>query len=145
MSQDYEAVYLPGDRPGVYESTPLANAGWYEEGQHGGSFSALIAGHVEAEVPTLTEMQVSRVTVEIFRVVPLIPLRIDTEVVREGKRIQHVRASVFDQDETLLSVANVQRLRVADLPLPESAVPPDLAIPLPDEIEARVGDAWGVG
>jgi hypothetical protein len=145
MSQDHEAVYLPGDRAGVYVSTPLANAGWYEEGQHGGAFSALIAGHVETEVPTLTEMQVSRVTVEIFRVVPLIPLRIETDVVREGKRIQHVRASVFDQDDNLLSVANVQRLRVADLPLPESAEPPGLAIPLPDEIDSRVGEAWGVG
>jgi hypothetical protein len=135
MNQDYEAVYLPGDRPGMYESTPLANAGWYEEGQHGGAFSALVAGHVETEVPTLTEMQVSRITVEIFRVVPLIPLRIETEVIREGKRIQHVQASIFDGTGTLLAIGNVQRLRVADLPLPESAAPPVLAIPLPDEVD----------
>jgi hypothetical protein len=145
MSQDYEAVYLPGDRPGMYESTPLANAGWYDEGQHGGAFSALIAGHVEAEVPTLTEMQVSRITVEIFRVVPLIPLRIEAEVVREGKRIQHVQASIFDEPGTLLAIGNVQRLRVADLPLPDGAAPPDLAIPLPEEVDGRVGEAWGVG
>lgn len=145
MSQDYEAVYLPTDRPGTYESTPLANAGWYDEGQHGGAFSALIVGHVEAEVPTLGVMQVSRMTVEIFRVVPLVPLRIETEVIREGKRIQHVRAAVYDTDDTLLSVANVQRLRIADLPLPESASPPGLAIALPDTIDARVGEAWGVG
>ena len=56
----------------------------------------------------------SRVTVEIFRVIPLIPLRIETEVVREGKRIQHVQAPVFDESGTLLAIGNVQRLRVAD-------------------------------
>lgn len=145
MSQDYEGVYLPGDGPGVYRSTPLANAGWYDEGQHGGAFAALIAGHVEAEVPTLVEMEVSRLTVEIFRVVPLVPLRVETRIVREGKRIQHVEASVFDEAGTLLSVANLQRLRVADLPLPDRSAPPSLSIPLPDEIEARVGEAWGVG
>jgi hypothetical protein len=145
MNQDYEAVYLPGDRPGMYESTPLANAGWYEEGQHGGAFSALVAGHVETEVPSLTEMQVSRITVEIFRVVPLIPLRIETEVIREGKRIQHVQASIFDGTGTLLAIGNVQRLRVADLPLPERAAPPVLAIPLPDEVDGKAGEAWGVG
>ena len=145
MSDQYAGVYLPTGTPGTYQSTPLANAGWYEEGQHGGAISALVAGHIEAEVPTLGEMQVSRVTVEIFRVVPLVPLRIETDVIREGKRIQHVRAEVYDQDETLLSVANVQRLRVADLPLPDSSAPPPLQIPQPDEIEHRVGDAWGVG
>lgn len=145
MSHDYEGVYLPGDKSGTYESTPLANAGWYDEGQHGGAFSALVAGHVETEVPTLGEMQVSRVTVEIFRVVPLVPLRIETEIVRQGKRIQHIRASVFDHDGTMLSVANVQRLRLADLPLPDEAAPPDLNIALPGDIDSRVGDAWGVG
>lgn len=145
MSQDYAGVYLPGDSPGTYQSTQLANAGWYDEGQHGGAFSALVVGHVESEVPTLGEMQVSRVTVEIFRVIPLIPLRIETEVIREGKRIQHVRASVFDVEGTLLSVANVQRLRIADLALPEDATPPDLGIAGPDEIDTRVSETWGVG
>lgn len=145
MSQDYPGVYLPTGAAGAYDSTPLANAGWYDEGQHGGAFSALVVGHVEQEVPTLADMQVSRVTVEIFRVIPLVPLRIETAVVREGKRIQHVEAKVFDNEGTLLSVANVQRLRLADLTLPPRAAPPDLPIPHPDQVESRVGEAWGVG
>jgi hypothetical protein len=41
-------------------------------------------------------MQVSRLTVEIFRVIPLVPLRIETEIVREGKKIQTVQARVFE-------------------------------------------------
>jgi hypothetical protein len=144
MSEDYPGVYLPDDSTGVYRSTPLANAGWYEEGQHGGALAALVAGHVEDHVPTLADMQVSRLTMELFRVVPIVPLRIETELVREGKRIQHIRASVFDGD-TLLSVVNVQRLRIIDLPVPEDARPPPLPIPKPEEITTRVGEAWGVG
>lgn len=145
MSSDFAGVYLPGETPDTYLSTPLANAGWYEEGQHGGAFAALVAGHVERKVPTLAEMQVSRLTVEIFRVIPLVPLRIETQVVREGKRIQHVRADVYDESDVLLSTADVQRLRVAELPLPETSAPPLLEFSRPDEISARVGEAWGVG
>lgn len=145
MKQDYPGVYLPGEAPGVYHSTPLANAGWYEEGQHGGAFSALVVGHIEENVPTLTDMQVSRATIEIFRVIPLVPLRIETEVVREGKRIQHVHAHVYDESGALLSTVAVQRLRVASLRIPESSRPAPLPIPLPDVVGDRVGEAWGVG
>ncbi|HEX6286116.1 MAG TPA: acyl-CoA thioesterase domain-containing protein, partial [Acidimicrobiia bacterium] len=95
MSQEYAGVYVPGGSANVYESTSLANAGWYDEGQHGGAFAALIVGHVEENVPTLTEMQVNRLTVEIFRVIPLVDLRIETDVLREGKRIQSVEAHVY--------------------------------------------------
>lgn len=145
MSEDYPGVYLPTATQSVYDSTPLANAGWYDEGQHGGAFAALVVGHIEQEVPTLADMQVSRLTVELFRVIPLVPLRIDSEVVREGKRIQHVQATVFDEAGTLLSVVNVQRLRVIELTLPRESAPPPIAIPQPDEIDRRVGEAWGVG
>jgi Acyl-CoA thioesterase C-terminal domain/Acyl-CoA thioesterase N-terminal domain len=145
MSQEHEAVYLPGPAPNRYVSTPLANAGWYDEGQHGGAFASLVVGHVEATVPTLAPMEVDRATVEIFRVIPLVELRIETEIVREGKRIQSVEARVFDPEDTLLSVATIQRLRVADLPVPADARPPSLALPAPQEVDGRVGDAWGVG
>lgn len=145
MATDHEGVYLPGDAPNTYISTPLANAGWYDEGQHGGAFAALVAGHVEESVPTLADLQVSRLTVELFRVVPLVPLRIETEVVREGKRIQNVEARIYDPDDLLLSVTTVQRLRLADLRIPDDAAPAALDVPGPEEIEDRVGDAWGVG
>lgn len=138
-------MYLPGERPNVYVSTPMANAGWYEEGQHGGAFAALVAGHVEATVPTLSDMQVSRMTVEIFRVIPLVDLRIETEVVRQGKRIQSVEARVFDPEDVLLSTTVVQRLRIADLPVPADAAPPPLELRSPTEITAGVGEDWGVG
>jgi Thioesterase-like superfamily len=145
MSQEPTGVYLPGDTVGTYTSTELANAGWYDEGQHGGAFAALIAGHVELTVPTLARMEVSRLTVEIFRVIPLVDLRIETEVIREGKRIQSVEARVYDPAGTLLSVATIQRLRVADLPAPDDARPPAGDLGHPDDADGEIGDAWGVG
>jgi hypothetical protein len=144
MSQEFQSVYLPGQTPNTYHSTPLANAGWYDEGQHGGAFAALVVGHIEGSVPALAEMQVSRATVEIFRRIPLIPLRIETEIVREGKRIQHVQADIFDEGDILLSTVGVQRLRVAHLPVPERSAPPRLSFAFPAEIEG-VDEAWGVG
>lgn len=137
-----EAVYLPdGD---FYVSTELANAGWYEEGQHGGAITALITGHVE-KVPTLTPMEVARVSVELFRVVPLVPLRIESRVVREGKKIQTVLADVRGPDGTLLASATVQRLRVADRPVPDEAKTASTTLDPPELCRPVDTRTWGHG
>lgn len=137
-------AYLPTSRPDTYESTPLANAGWYEEGQHGGALAALIAGHIES-VPSLVEMAVTRFTLELFRVVPLVPLRLETEIVREGKRIQVVEVRVLGPDGTELSRAHVQRIRIADVGLPEDVTVDRTSFPLPDELEPPTLEHWGYG
>ena len=144
MNEEYEGVYLPTDDPNTYESTPVANAGWYQEGQHGGALAALITGHVE-RLPTLAPMEIARVTVEIFRVVPLVPLTIRTEIVREGKRIQKIRADVTDPSGTLVSMASVQRLRTADLPLPSQAETEALTLATPEECPIFEMKDWGPG
>lgn len=144
MSPVSEGIYLPTDDPTRYESTELAAAGWYEEGQHGGALAALIAGHIEG-IPTLTSMEIARLTVEIFRVVPLVPLRIEARVVREGKRIQTSEALIYGPDGTLFSMATAQRLRTTDLDLPADAVGPPLELTTPDRLESYPGKGWGVG
>jgi len=144
MSQDFHGVYLPTSDPNTYQSTPLSNAGWYDEGQHGGSVGALIIGHVE-KLPTLIPMEISRITLELFRVVPLIPLTIDAKVVREGKRIQVVQAEVTSQVGEVLAMAVIQRLRTEDRPAPhqEQTV---LKLPAPEDTPTRPpGDSWGLG
>jgi hypothetical protein len=144
MKQDFPGVYLPTSDPNTYESTPLANAGWYDEGQHGGSVAALIVGHVE-RIPTLTPMEISRVTLELFRVVPLVPLTITTSVVREGKKIQVVRAELTSHAGELLAMATVQRLRTSDRPAPDQDQT-ELKLTLPADIPIRPeGEPWGVG
>jgi hypothetical protein len=142
MSQDFPGVYLPTSDPNTYESTPLASAGWYDEGQHGGALAALIVGHVE-KIPTLTRMEISRVTLELFRVVPLVPLTIEATVVREGKKIQVIKAEVTSESGQLLAMSVVQRLRITDRPTPDQTQT-NLELPPPDEVSVRAhAEPWG--
>ena len=117
------ACYLPTGERGshggeVFEATRLSAAEWYPDGQHGGVVAALLSRAVEVS-PSLTQMEVARVTCELFRVVPVTRLEVVTELVREGKRIQTTEARLYDGD---LEVARglVQRLRVAELDFPAS-------------------------
>lgn len=144
MSPEHEGVYLPTSEPNTYESSPLANAGWYEQGQHGGALAALIVGHLD-RVPTLTDMEIARLSVEIFRIVPLVPLTISSRIIREGKRIQTIQAEISDPDGTVLSTAVMQRLRTASRPLPKEAATESTELTTPAEAYRPDAKAWGVG
>ena len=49
---------------GIFQEAPM-----YDDGQHGGAVAGLFAHHLRA-VPTLATMELSRLTLEIFRIVP---------------------------------------------------------------------------
>lgn len=132
------APYLP-DGPHRVISTELSSAGWYDDGQHGGVVAALMAGAIEA-VPGLSPMQIARLTVELFRRVPVAPLELRTKVEREGKRIQLVSAGLWTEG---VEVARSVALRVR---LTELSLPPLPSLP-PPAFPGRSVDlsAWGVG
>ncbi len=138
------APYLPTADPQVVESTPLSQSGWYEDGQHGGLVAGLLARAVES-VPTLAPMEVARITVDIFRVVPTVPLRVTTSLLREGKRIQLVRAYMH-AGNTEVAQATAMRLRIADRPPPAIALPDRSLLPTPVTEASPVNmDRVGVG
>ncbi len=138
------APYLPTSDPAVVESTPLSQSGWYEDGQHGGLIAGLLARAVDT-VPTLAPMEVARLTVDIFRVVPTVPLRVTTSLLRQGKRIQLVRARMHAGD-TEVAQATAMRLRVADRPPPPAARPDPALVPTPATESSPVDmDRVGVG
>lgn len=140
--QEPPAPYL-AEGNGWYTSTELARAGWYEDGQHGGVVAALLAGEIE-KVPTLTRMEVGRLTVELFRRIPTVRLQVTTQIRREGKKVQLVEASLSD-GSLELARAVALRIRVADLDLPESAKPSTKTPKLPDQLPALDLTGWGVG
>lgn len=75
--------------------SPLSGGPWNPDHQHGGAVSGLLTralDRIESPVP----MRLVRITVEMFRGVPLRPLRIETRTTRAGKRIQSVEADLFD-------------------------------------------------
>lgn len=138
MTEDVQACYVPleerGSRGGdVFRSTRLSAAEWYPDGQHGGVVSALVTRAVERR-PSLVPMEVARVTVELFRVVPVTTLEVVVESVREGKRIQTSEVRVFG-DEMELVRALVQRLRVEDLGFPPEYHDPVGMPPGPEGLE----------
>lgn len=144
MNEIPAAPYLPTEDPDVVESTPLANAGWYENGQHGGVVAALLGRAVEA-TPSLAPMEVARLTVELFRVVPVVPLHTRSEVIREGKRIQAVAAYLSAADGTELARAVGLRLRTTQVDLSEAAAPTAVTHPEPADLPSPDMTRWGIG
>lgn len=115
MSETPALYVRDGD---AFVGTACTRGSWHENGQSGGAVLALI-GHVLEDVPTLTTMSLTRLTVDIVRPVPVgEPLHIDTDIVREGKKIQVVDLAVQAGDVT---TTRARALRIRDLdvqPLP---------------------------
>ena len=105
-------------------------AGPWGPSQHGGAPSALITRVAEA-TPSLAPMRIARLTVDLMRPVPLAPLAIRTEIVREGKKLQLLAISLWAEDQEVVR-ASVLRLRRADLPLPPEATAPAITLPGPE-------------
>ena len=66
-----------------------ARGPWAPDAMHGGAPSAALAGAVERRAPG---MRLARLTVELLGAVPLLPLSIDTELVKPGRSFQVVDA-----------------------------------------------------
>ena len=125
MSMADALYHADGDR---FVPTEATIGPWDREAQHGGPPAALLARaveHVEAPVP----QQVTRLTYDLLRPVPLRPLEVRTEAVRTGKRISVVEAGLW-ADGTLVMRVSALRIRTADLALPEGVSPDDVP-PLP--------------
>jgi len=118
-----EAIFLPAG-PDRFEPTELARGPWDPGAQHGGAPAALIARAVE-RVVSAVPMDVVRVTYEFLRPVPLAPLDLRTRVVRDGKRVQLVEATLSaDAQEVARAVALRIRSEAVAAPDAEPSPPP---------------------
>lgn len=100
-------------RDDAFVATERTQGPWEAGFQFGGAPAALVTHLVEA-VPTLAPLQISRLTVDLVRPVPIAALRARVDVRREGKRVQLVDVSLW-ADETEVVVARALRVREADL------------------------------
>jgi hypothetical protein len=98
--------------------------------QHGGAPASLVAWAAE-RIPTREPMQVVRLTVDLLRPVPIAPLEIRTEVVREGRKIQLCAVSLANQGVEVVR-ASALKVRAAEVVLPETAVDEKILLPGPD-------------
>jgi hypothetical protein len=103
-----------------FVASGLTRGPWDPGAQHAGPPAALLGREIE-QLDEADAFQVGRVTFELMRSVPIGPLRVQAEVVRPGKRVQLIEASLGN-DEGELIRARAWRLRTAELELPLEAV-----------------------
>lgn len=107
-------------------------AGPWDPGmQHGGAPSALVTWAAE-RIPSAQPMQVVRVTVDLMRPVPVAPLTLETEVVREGRKIQLCKVSILSNGVEVVR-ATVLKVRAETFALPADVVDMPIDVPGPEE------------
>jgi len=137
------AFYLPDPTvSGRFESTELTRGPWDPASQHAGPPAALLARSIEllpGLAPDPVSRLVGRITFEILRPVPITTLLVEAEVVRPGRRVDLVSASLRDagSGEELIR-ARAWRLRGEQLELPAG-----LSSTEPDAPPARAGRPGG--
>jgi hypothetical protein len=112
-------------------ATELTRGPWDPGSQHAGPPSALIGREIEA-LDDAAEFQVGRITFEILRPVPIGPVAVEARVVRPGRRVQLIEASLSGKDGEPLVRANAWRIRTAPLDLPEELTGPGEPPPGPE-------------
>src|SRR5262249_36648049 len=115
---------------GKVEVGPNAAGPWDPRMQHG-SAPAGLAVWAAQSVPTQVAMRVARVTVDLMRPVPLAPLTLETEVLREGRKIQ-LCAIRLRAGGTVVVAASVLKVKLQAESVPPDVGGPELTLPGPD-------------
>jgi len=158
-----EAIFEPAGE-GLYRTTEAALSPWSEAMLHGGPPTMLMAREIE-RFPAGQPMFTSRLTVELLRPVGIAVLAVRSRLVRPGRKVQIVEASLWHGDVEVAR-ATALRVRLADVAVPEDAEatphpPPEslteslqgwrggpayhllgVEVRVPDEQIGRVGPAW---
>jgi acyl-CoA thioesterase len=112
-------------------TSPNAAGPWDISMQHGSAPAALVVWAAEA-ILTREPMQIARVTIDLMRPVPVAPLTLETEVLREGRKIQ-LCAVRLRADDVLVASATVLKVRTQALKLPPGIGDPPIELPGPDQ------------
>jgi Thioesterase-like superfamily len=126
-----------------FAPTELTRGPWDPDAQHAGPPAALL-GTAIASLDGDEPRQVGRITFEILRSVPLVPLTVSAEVVRPGRSVELCTGTLADERGPLIR-ASAWRLREVKLDLPDlprsARVPPP---PTPPE-RSREGRFFPTG
>jgi Acyl-CoA thioesterase C-terminal domain/Acyl-CoA thioesterase N-terminal domain len=110
-----------------FASTELTRGPWDIGSQHGGPPAALLGHEIEGRRSARSDMRVARMTVDIFRPVPIGVLAVATRVAHASRSIEVVDATLSDGDGDgdgrTLARASAVRIRVSDVPMPERRPP----------------------
>lgn len=113
--------FFEPDGDGAYVAGEQTRGPWDPGAQHAGPPAALIARELERLTdgriggPDGPPAQVGRITLEILGSVPIGPVRVEAQVVRPGRRVEMVEASLSDGGGKVLVRARGWRLRVGEV------------------------------
>ena len=99
----------------TFEPTELTRGPWDRNAQHGGAPAALIAGELERHSEG---KPFARIALHLLKPVPLVPLTLHTEVVRDGRRARRMRADLKAGDE-IVCFAYALQIQGEPEPVPE--------------------------
>jgi hypothetical protein len=133
------AFYVP-DGDG-FASTDHTRGPWDPLYQHAGPPAALLGRAVE-HLEDGEDFTVARFTIELLRSVPLHVLTAEARVVRPGRRVQLVEATLSDEDG-VIALARAWRIRRGDTTAEQSLLEPAAFAPAEDVAAADDFDPWG--
>lgn len=116
------------------ETSAFAGGPWDPGLQHGAAPSSLICWAVE-KLPSPAPMRVARLTVDLMRPVPVAPLAIEAEVLRDGRKIQLVAVRLLAAGKEVVR-ATALRIRTDLRDMPAIAGGPAVEFPLPEHCKA---------
>ena len=141
-----ESFYEPDGES--YVATELTRGPWDPGSQHAGPPAALIGRELERlgggriGGPDGPPAQLGRVTYEVLRPVPIAPLLVSAEVVRPGRRVEMVAATLSDEDGRDLMRAQGWRLRTEAVSFER---PPGFPEPPPGPEAGEPGEFFQTG
>jgi hypothetical protein len=97
---------------GRFAATELTRGPWSREHQHAGPPAALLARAVE-RASGIEGGQTARLSYDILGPVPIAPLDLEARVLRPGRRVEQVEATLADDERPLMRVT-AWRMRTAD-------------------------------
>ncbi|MBN8961724.1 MAG: thioesterase family protein [Rhizobiales bacterium] len=119
-------------------TSPNAAGPWSPDMQHGSAPSGLVTWAAEA-MPTPVPMHIARLTIDLMRPVPLTPLAIETEVLRQGRKIQLCEVRL-KADDVLVVRATVLKIRSEVQELPAGIAEAPIDVPGPEQSRVEPAD-----
>lgn len=122
-------------------TSPNAAGPWDPRMQHGSAPASLVVWAAE-RVPTTVPMAIARVTIDLMRPVPLAPLTIETEILREGRKILLCGIRLLAEGVVVVG-ATVLKIKAQDLVLSSDITEAPVELPGPEHSVVEPGDLAG--
>ncbi|MFF3763821.1 thioesterase family protein [Streptomyces sp. NPDC001922] len=120
---------------GRYAPTECTRGPWDPDSQHAGPPAALLARAAERRTGAREDMRLVRISYEIIRPVPIVPLAVDVRVARAGRSVELLELSLTPEGGDPVMRATAVRIRTAEDCVP--AVVPGPQVPAPEKSGTR--------